>query len=232
LSTVVAALATAACAGGGEDLSPASSTDASQATPAPTLGLTPLGGSTIPLTVDSLPDLVFEPIESVPVTSSGIATTLLSENGLPTPEPAPLPEAFENTNSIGTLEIPTLGVRQSLFEGVTLKTLDNGPGHWPGTALPGQTGNVVVAGHRTSRTRPFYDIDKLSAGDEVVFTTSQGRHVYSVTKVQVVNPDALWIVDQTRDKTATLFACHPKGTTDKRIVAFLKYAPDRSQASA
>jgi sortase A len=111
---------------------------------------------------------------------------------------------------------------------VSLPTLDKGPGHWPGTALPGRLGNVVVAGHRVSHDRPFYDIDKLKKGDEIVFTIDGGTYVYLVTKLEIVDPDALWIVSQTPTKTATLFACHPKGSTKKRIVAFADYAPEKS----
>ena len=50
-----------------------------------------------------------------------------------------------------------------LYEGITLTTLNKGPGHWPGTALPSQDGNVVVAGHRVTHSRPFRHIDNRSA---------------------------------------------------------------------
>ncbi|MBV8160606.1 MAG: class E sortase, partial [Acidimicrobiia bacterium] len=57
-----------------------------------------------------------------------------------------------------------------MFEGVGLDVLANGPGHWPGTAMPGDNGNAVVAGHRVTHTHPFLDIDQLQPGDQVVFT--------------------------------------------------------------
>ncbi len=59
-----------------------------------------------------------------------------------------------------------------------------------------------------------------------------GRYVYLVNKIQIVEPDALWIVSQTPSKTATLFACHPKGSTKQRIVAFADYSPEKSTPSA
>ena len=111
-----------------------------------------------------------------------------------------------------------------MFEGVTLTTLDNGPGHWPGTAMPGHLGNVVVGGHRTSHDRPFRNIDQLVAGDQVIFNTPEGRFVYVVTSTQVVTPDAIWIIDQKNEKTATLFACHPVGSTKERFIVFLALA--------
>jgi sortase A len=140
---------------------------------------------------------------------------------LPQPAPPPEPRADEPYVELGTLEIPKLGVVQPLLEGITLNTLDVGPGHWPGTAMPGHLGNVVVAGHRTSHGKVFRDIDQLVAGDEVVFTTSEGRFVYTVIGTDIVQPDALYIIDQTPEHTATLFACHPPGSTRQRIVTHL-----------
>lgn len=112
-----------------------------------------------------------------------------------------------------------------MYEGITLTTLDHGPGHWPGTALPGSQGNVVIAGHRVSHDKPFRNLDKLEPGDQVIMTTDEGRFVYQVTGTDIVYPDALWIVDQTADYTATLFACHPPGSTRQRIVVHLAYTP-------
>jgi sortase A len=109
-----------------------------------------------------------------------------------------------------------------MYEGVRLSTLDLGPGHWPGTAMPGRRGNVVVAGHRVSHNEDFRNLDQLAAGDDVIFRTSSGRHVYRVVSTEIVNPDALWIVDQKYARTATLFACHPPGSVSQRIVVHLE----------
>ena len=143
---------------------------------------------------------------------------------LPVPLAAPAPRANEPRVELATMEIPKIGITKTLFEGVSLNTLDLGPGHWPGTALPGQYGNMVIGGHRTSKDRPFRNIDQLVPGDEVVFTTLGGRFVYRVVRTEVVTPDSLWIVDQHPGYTATLFACHPVGSTRERIVVFLELA--------
>ena len=108
----------------------------------------------------------------------------------------------------------------TMYEGIRLTTLDRGPGHWPGTAVPGGPGNVVVAGHRTSGHQVFRNIDQLVPGDDIIFTDDAGRHVYRVSGTEVVKPTALWIVDQTPSPTTTLFACHPPGSTAERIVVF------------
>ncbi len=141
--------------------------------------------------------------------------------GLPTPEDAPTdPHAPTPDVVYGTLALPTIGVDQDLHEGVTLTAIDRGPSHWPGTALPGQLGNVVVAGHRVTHTRPFYDLDRLAPGDPLVFTMADGSTwTYTLVETEVVAPEAMHIVDQTPAYTATLFACHPKHSARERIVA-------------
>jgi sortase A len=146
---------------------------------------------------------------------------------LPNPENPPVdPRAPEPLVELGTIEIPRIGAVKSIYEGITLTTLDHGPGHWPGSAMPGQQGNVVIAGHRVSHDKPFRHLELLEPGDDVIFTTGDGQFVYKVTGTEIVYPDAMWIVDQTVDFTGTLFACHPAGSTRQRIVVHLAYAPN------
>ncbi len=122
---------------------------------------------------------------------------------------------------LGTIEIPKIDVSMTMYEGIRLSTLDRGPGHWPGTAMPGQVGNVVVAGHRTSGHQVFRNIDVLVEGDEILFTETDGSvHRYRVTSSRIVVPTEVWSVDQTPTPTATLFACHPPGSVRERYVVF------------
>jgi sortase A len=89
--------------------------------------------------------------------------------------------------------------------------------------MPGQLGNVVVAGHRTTHTQPFHDLDLLGPGDPLVFTMADGSvWTYELTSTEIVGPDAMHIVDQSPEHTATLFACHPKGSAAERIVAHFR----------
>jgi sortase A len=164
---------------------------------------------------------------STPTTTT--TTTLPPTSTLPA-LPVPLPAPAEDGSGeprieIGSIEIPRLGLTRPMFEGIRLATLDNGPGHWPGTAMPGETGNVVVAGHRVSHNRDFRDLDQLEPGDEVILSAMSGRHVYRVLSTEIVPPDAMWVVDQTYARTATLFACHPPGSVRERIVVHLELAP-------
>ncbi|MBK5331406.1 MAG: class E sortase [Ilumatobacteraceae bacterium] len=163
---------------------------------------------------------------STTTSTSAAPTTSAVQETLPNPESPPAdPRAPEPLVALGSIEIPAIGITKSMYEGITLTTLDHGPGHWPGTAMPGQFGNVVIAGHRVSHDKPFRNLDKLVEGDDVFLTTDDGRFDYKVTGTEIVTPDALWIADQTPDYTATLFACNPPGSTKQRIVVHLALAP-------
>jgi sortase A len=126
---------------------------------------------------------------------------------------------------IGTIEIPKIGLVHPIFEGNTLTQIDHGPSHWPGTAMPGQRGNAVFAGHRVTHTHPFRNIDQLQPGDLVYFTVGGVRWTYRVTGHQVVTPKDTWIVAQTPNATATLFGCHPPGSARYRYVVRLELVP-------
>ncbi|HVM05878.1 MAG TPA: class E sortase [Acidimicrobiales bacterium] len=131
------------------------------------------------------------------------------------------PYANEPMIELGTIEIPKIGLNHRIFQGISLRSIDRGPSHWPGTALPGEVGNSVFAGHRVTHSKPFRNIDQLAPGDEVIFNVNGNRSVYTVTGSEVVTPKALHIVDQTPTPTATLFACHPPGSARFRYVVHL-----------
>ncbi|MGA1643068.1 MAG: sortase [Ilumatobacteraceae bacterium] len=149
--------------------------------------------------------------------------TLAPGATLPVPVYPPGKGAVDPEIYIGEIEIPAIMMKSSINFGVTDATFDRGVGWWPDTAKPGDVGNVVLGGHRTSWPRPFRYVDLLEPGDEIVFTTEAGRFVYAVSRTEVVYPDAIWIVDQTEEATVTLFACHPVGSTAQRIVIFADY---------
>lgn len=119
---------------------------------------------------------------------------------------------------IGEIRIPKIGLVHPVYEGVTLTVVDRGPGHWPGSAVPGQLGNAVFAGHRVTHSHPFRNVDKLVPGDEIIFVMPNGTFTYVMTKQEIVKPTDTWIVNPTQTATLTLFACHPPGSAAKRIV--------------
>jgi sortase A len=176
------------------------------------------------------PTTTIAPTTTAPATTTTTTTTTAPTTTTTVALPVQLTEPIappadargpENNPALGRIAIPKVGLDSELHDGIRLTTLDRGPGHWPGTAMPGQIGNVVVAGHRTSHGAEFRHLDALVPGDEVVFTTADGTFTYHVTGTQIVTPDSLWIIDPTDTPTATLFACHPLGSTAQRIVVNL-----------
>jgi sortase A len=163
------------------------------------------------------PMMVAPSTEKTTTTVKPTTTTKLDPLSVPERPPS---DAYANVPvvQIGTIEIPKIGLVHPIYEGITLTVIDNGPGHWPGSAMPGKRGNTVFPGHRVTKTRPFYDVDKLVPGDQVVFHMPGEDSIYKVTGTQIVVPTDLWVVDQTPTSTFTLIACHPKHSAAERIV--------------
>lgn len=120
---------------------------------------------------------------------------------------------------VGEIRIPAIGLEDQVRAGVSLSVINDGVAHWVGTAGPGDDGNMVLAGHRTTHSAPFSRLDELERGDIMYFTDPTGHDVmYSVTETIIVEPQEIWITYETGDAIATLFACHPKGSARYRIV--------------
>jgi sortase A len=118
----------------------------------------------------------------------------------------------------GRIEIPRIGLDDVFVEGVSVADLKRGPGHYPGTPLPGQAGNAAIAGHRTTYGAPFHRVDELAAGDEIRVTTVQGSFVYAVRETIVVRPEQSEVLNPTPDNRLTLTSCHPKYSARRRII--------------
>lgn len=127
-------------------------------------------------------------------------------------------------DAIAKISIPSIGVTRTVVESVALSQLKRGPGHYPETPLPGQKGNVAIAGHRTTYGQPFHNIDKVEKGDQILFTTDQGQFVYEVTEKFVVKPNQVEILRDTSDNRVTLIACHPKYSASERLIVVGKLA--------
>jgi len=173
-------------------------------------------------TSDTLP-----PDDTAPgaTTSPTLAPPTPGANDLPAPEPG---------QPIGQITIPRIGADFYMVEGVDLKYLKEGPGHFSGTPLPGQAGNAAVAGHRTTYKAPFNRIDELQPGDKITITTLQGTFTYEVLPQapttpdgppsghRIVSPSAVEILSDKGDNRLTLMACHPKYSAAQRIVVEAK----------
>jgi sortase A len=119
---------------------------------------------------------------------------------------------------IGTIQIPTIGLDQVVVEGVGTAQLELGPGHYPGTPLPGERGNVAIAGHRTTYAHPFYDLDQVTPGRPIVLTTAQGIFVYTADAQQVVQPTDVAVVGSSPLAVLTLTTCNPRYSAATRLV--------------
>lgn len=127
------------------------------------------------------------------------------------------------------LVIPRLQVDTIVVEGVSNKALDTGAGHYPFTPLPGEAGNVAIAGHRNTFGRPFAELDKLRPGDRVSVVTPVGQHIYEMVppfddhpNPWVTQPNDVDVLSPTSEPMLTLTTCHPKGSARQRLIARLK----------
>ena len=106
----------------------------------------------------------------------------------------------------------------NVVSGVRTADLRNGAGHMPNTALPGQPGNAVISGHRTTWGQPFHELDALDPGDRIEVETALGTHIYAVREVMVVKPTDVWVADPREGAWLTLTTCHPKFSARQRLV--------------
>jgi sortase A len=117
------------------------------------------------------------------------------------------------------LRVPRLGLEVVLFEGVDSDVLKKGPGHMPGTPIPGQPGNAVVSGHRTTYGRPFFDFDLLLPGDVIEVETAIGTHTYEMMDPSfIVEPTEVWVTNDKPGGWLTLTTCNPKFSARQRLI--------------
>ncbi len=133
---------------------------------------------------------------------------------------------------VARLQIPAIGVDQYVVEGTAEGDLQKGPGHYVGTAMPGQAGNVAIAGHRTTYGAPFSDLNGLVPGDVIDLTTdSDMAFQYVVTQAPVaVPPSDVKILNSFGDNRLTLTTCNPRYSATQRlvVVAQLRVAPGQT----
>jgi LPXTG-site transpeptidase (sortase) family protein len=119
---------------------------------------------------------------------------------------------------IGRIIIPSIGVDVVMLEGTSKGDLKEGPGHWEETPFPGQGGNFVVSGHRTTYGAAFFKLNEVEPGDEVDLVLPYAVARYRVTKVFIVYPDEVETVGQRGREQVSLAACHPIYSAKQRIV--------------
>lgn len=125
-------------------------------------------------------------------------------------------------DAIGRMTIPRLGVSYLIVQGTDAPSLEEGPGHYPTTALPGQGRTVAVAGHRTTFLAPFRHLDSLHRGDRIVVAMPYARFVYLVQYRRVVAPSAWWITRNVGYDRLVLSACDPLFSAAQRLAVFAR----------
>jgi sortase A len=128
-------------------------------------------------------------------------------------EPEPVPA---EGHSIGELQIPRLELSAMVVQGDSAAILQRAVGHLADTALPGEAGNVVLAGHRDTFFRPLKGV---RAGDAITLKTPRGDFAYVVESTAIVSPTDLRVLQATEGRTLTLITCFP--------FSYLGSAPDR-----
>jgi sortase (surface protein transpeptidase) len=155
------------------------------------------------------------------------------------------PVPYPAGDALAVIHIPRLGAdyHRVMLEGTAEKELSQGPGHYVGTAMPGEQGNLAIAGHRVGKGSPFLDLDKLRPGDPIVVETRDSWFVYRVLGdrttgaftgdpsgipgQEIVTPSAIDVISPTPDADSeapasgaylTLTTCHPKFSAHKRLI--------------
>jgi sortase A len=126
------------------------------------------------------------------------------------------------------LRIPRFGAGffRVVVEGVNEGDLQEGPGHYPGTALPGVIGNMVISGHRTTYGHPFNQLDELQNGDAITLQVRSKTYTYRVIRKQVVDPSDVAVIlpvpgeagVEPTTRLLTLTTCNPKYSASTRLI--------------
>jgi len=126
---------------------------------------------------------------------------------------------------LGRIEIGAIGLEVMILEGIEDETLRRAVGHIPGTALPGQVGNVAIAGHRDTFFRPLRNIQQ---DDEITLTTLNGSYRYRVDSTKIVEPEEIGVLYDSGEAILTLVTCYPfnfVGSAPQRFIVRARRSP-------
>ncbi|MGH3440450.1 MAG: class E sortase [Nitriliruptorales bacterium] len=132
----------------------------------------------------------------------------------------------ETGRALTRFVMPQLGVDTLVVEGTSPAALRAGAGHYPNTPLPGEGGNVAIAGHRTTYGKPFNRVDELAEGDRIWLLTPVGEYEYAVSRAPegwsdnpyITTPRDWQVIEPTDEPVLTLTTCHPKGSARERLI--------------
>lgn len=142
-------------------------------------------------------------------------------------QPPPIPTASPIQAQV--IQIPAIGVNHPIVEGAyDWEQLKRGVAHHIESAQPGQTGNMVLAAHNDIYGAIFKDLDQLSPGDEIIVSTNQTTYTYVISKIDIVEPTDVSVLEATDYSSTTLISCYPYRINTHRIVVFADLVTDTS----
>jgi sortase A len=148
-------------------------------------------------------------------------------------EPVVMAEPEEGV-AFGLVHIPRFGSGyepKPVLQGTSADVLEEGMGHYVGTAMPGAIGNVAIAGHRVTYGRPLFQVEELQIGDAIVVETADGWFTYRVTGTEIVKPRQVDVIAPVpnqpgvapTERQLTLTACHPQYSAKERFIVHALY---------
>ncbi len=145
-----------------------------------------------------------------------------------TPAVVDPPITLSEGQGFAIITVPRFGAgyHRVVVEGVNHGDLEKGPGHYPGTALPGVTGNMVISGHRTTYGQPFNRLAELKTGDAINLQVRNVIYTYKVTRQDIVDPSDTAVIlpvpgkfgAKPTQKLLTLTTCNPEYSAAQRLI--------------
>ena len=154
--------------------------------------------------------------ERLAVPSSIAAPELLGDAAAASPRGTSGRMGIPAGTVVARLDAPAVKLSTAVLEGSDDETLNRGAGHIEDTAFPGDGGNIGIAGHRDTIFRP---VRRMRVGDELRLSTGDHVYRYRISRMLIVGPDDVYVLNPTREPTLTLVTCYP--------FDFIGHAPKR-----
>lgn len=141
-------------------------------------------------------------------------------------------KAVADIPSDNRLAIPSIGLDEHVFESTVPDGINKGVYQRPKTSDPSLGSNTVFVGHRFSYfpniPSPFYNLDKVSLGDEMVVVWKGVIYRYKVKEIKVVEPTEFMVEAPTKESKLTIYTCTPLWSASQRLVIISELITERA----
>ncbi len=171
---------------------------------------------------------LFNLIEGVKLEAIQVESANLSRRAAARPSPGVI--APKPGDLLGWIKIPRVEISGAVIEGTAAKELRRAIGHVPGTAMPGQVGNIALAAHRDSF---FHGLKRIRKGDKIELLSFRGESLYRVSSIKIVPPTATNVLSGSNASVLTLLTCYPFnwiGSAPSRLVVRALPVPEDNSA--